>query len=137
MKVKTSELKDRALDWAVVTIECALPAPFKSNPTVLNGTVRIFRPDIGAHSEPVSPSTDWSQGGPIIEREGITTTAAWDTRYTRPTVGPNGIRWTACVSNCGQHMQYGPTPLIAAMRCYVSIKLGDEVDVPDVLVSPL
>ena len=25
---------------------------------------------------------------------------------------------------------YGPTPLIAAMRCYVASKLGDEVEVP-------
>ena len=27
-------------------------------------------------------------------------------------------------------MQNGPTPLIAAMRCYVASKLGDEVEVP-------
>jgi hypothetical protein len=27
-------------------------------------------------------------------------------------------------------MQHGPTPLIAAMRCYVASKLGDEVEVP-------
>ena len=27
----------------------------------------------------------------------------------------------------------GPTPLIAAMRCYVASKLGDEVDVPEEL----
>ena len=26
-----------------------------------------------------------------------------------------------------------PTPLIAAMRCYVASKLGDEVDVPEEL----
>jgi hypothetical protein len=25
---------------------------------------------------------------------------------------------------------YGPTPLIAAMRCYVEAKLGDEVEIP-------
>jgi hypothetical protein len=27
-------------------------------------------------------------------------------------------------------MQYGDTPLIAAMRCYVASKLGDEVEIP-------
>ena len=27
----------------------------------------------------------------------------------------------------------GPTPLIAAMRCYVISKLGEEVEVPDEL----
>jgi hypothetical protein len=26
---------------------------------------------------------------------------------------------------------FGPTPLFAAMRCYVASKLGDEVDVPE------
>jgi hypothetical protein len=29
--------------------------------------------------------------------------------------------------------QKGPTPLIAAMRCYVTLKLGDEVEVPEEL----
>jgi hypothetical protein len=27
----------------------------------------------------------------------------------------------------------GPTPLVAAMRCYCASKLGDEVDVPEEL----
>jgi len=26
---------------------------------------------------------------------------------------------------------YGSTPLIAAMRCYVASKLGDEVELPE------
>jgi hypothetical protein len=29
----------------------------------------------------------------------------------------------------------GDTALEAAMRCYVASKLGDEVDIPDVLVK--
>jgi hypothetical protein len=29
--------------------------------------------------------------------------------------------------------EVGPTPLVAAMRCYVASKLGDEVEVPDEL----
>jgi hypothetical protein len=29
----------------------------------------------------------------------------------------------------------GPTPLIAAMRCYVASKLGDEVEIPSELGS--
>jgi hypothetical protein len=28
------------------------------------------------------------------------------------------------------YVEYGPTPLIAAMRCYVASKLGDEIDLP-------
>ena len=121
MKIKTSELTDRALDWAVVSIECARPAPFKSIPAILNGTVRIFRADIGAHSMPVSPSTDWAQGGPIIEREEIE-------------LVPKGMHWDAYADE-DFHVPYsGPTPLIAAMRCYVASKLGDTVQVPADLI---
>jgi hypothetical protein len=32
-------------------------------------------------------------------------------------------------------MQNGPTPLVAAMRCYVASKLGDTVEIPDDLVK--
>lgn len=32
-------------------------------------------------------------------------------------------------------MRYGPTPLIAAMRCYVASKLGDEVEIPEELLT--
>ncbi|MNW06473.1 hypothetical protein D3C71_2028910 [compost metagenome] len=28
----------------------------------------------------------------------------------------------------------GPTPLIAAMRCYVASRVGDEVDLPEELL---
>lgn len=63
-------------------------------------------------------STDWSQGGPIIEREGIDLMKV-------------GVKqWRA---DCGP-ARYGPTPLIAAMRCYVASKLGDEVEIPSELL---
>lgn len=67
------------------------------------------------------PSRDWTQGGPIIERERITLSAptesgtfasAWcaDTEWGRP---------------CGWE---GSTPLVAAMRAFVAVKLGEEVE---------
>jgi hypothetical protein len=69
-------------------------------------------------------STDWVFGGPIIERERINTLdhgSSWNCFYSR---GPRvGQRWS------------GPTPLIAAMRCFVSSKLGDTVEVPDELME--
>lgn len=34
-----------------------------------------------------------------------------------------------------RHYWQGPTTLIAAMRCYVASKLGDEVEVPEELCS--
>ena len=46
--------------------------------------------------------------------------------------------WMGSIGGCTDldmplWQEHGPTPLIAAMRCYVASKLGDEVDVPDEL----
>ena len=64
-------------------------------------------------------SSDWACGGPILEREGISIyrmTSDWSAAYN-----PSGAA------------QDGPTPLIAALRCYVASKLGDTVEVPEEL----
>lgn len=66
------------------------------------------------------PDTNWAQGGPIIERVRISP-------YYMP--GEVGGAWRAEL--LGQYPAAGPTPLIAAMRCYVASKLGDEIDLPD------
>ena len=68
-------------------------------------------------------STDWSLAGPIIEEEGITLehwkcTGHWQAANELITKVTNG-----------------PTPIIAAMRCYVASKLGDEVEVPEELTE--
>jgi hypothetical protein len=64
-------------------------------------------------------SSDWAVGGPIIEREKIAT--AWHiTRW---------VAWRGVVEHPG------PTPLIAAMRCYVAAKLGDDIEIPEELTK--
>ena len=71
-------------------------------------------------------STDWAQGGPIIEREGISIVLDWDV------VGE--FSWGATrIEQSVVSQAEGTTPLIAAMRCYVASKLGDEVEIPDEL----
>ena len=67
-------------------------------------------------------STSWQEGGPIIEREGI--------RLHRSHTGA----WWAGSEAAPQRPIEGPTALIAAMRCFVASKLGDEVDIPDELL---
>jgi hypothetical protein len=76
-----------------------------------------------------NPTSDWRHCGPIIEREKIDCVAdpngkdVWMGRlYATQQAGVKVIR------------AYGPTPLIAAMRCYVSSVLGDQVEVPDELL---
>jgi hypothetical protein len=73
-----------------------------------------------------TPSTDWAQGGPIIEWEKLDafwnpevewwSVAGWDKRGQREVV------------------MRDPSYLIAAMRCYVASKLGPTVEVPDSLI---
>jgi hypothetical protein len=74
-----------------------------------------------------SYSTNWAQGGPIIERERIATTPM------TPTVGED--RTPYWFANYEGQITYrdGPTPLIAAMRCYVALKLGEDVSIPEEL----
>ncbi len=63
------------------------------------------------------PSTDWAQGGPIIERE-------------RMKVEPlNDGAWTTAARNGAHEIvgAIGPTALVSAMRAYVISKFGDEV----------
>ena len=135
MKIKTSDLIDQALDWAVGS--CINP---NSNPLWPYGRIswsplwkQYSIPDEknAALRVPWTPSTNWAQGGPIIEREGITIKAPFDGAIHRkfkdgsPRWGANkGVAATAS----------GPTALIAIMRCFVASKLGDEVDVPEELL---
>lgn len=110
MKIKTADLIGPALDWAVSKCE-------NEGVTIINGQLETRWTEDGW-----KPSTDWSQGGPIIEREKIST--MWSLNN----------QWHACTGFSAQGHLLGPTPLIAAMRCYVASKLGDEVEIPEELL---
>lgn len=70
---------------------------------------------------PYSPSTNWAQGGPLIERERITIAQYRDRieACKNAVHGYDGLE--------GDNEQEGPSPLIAAMRCFVASKFGEEV----------
>lgn len=71
---------------------------------------------------PFHPSTDWAQGGPIIEREGISLLQIGQ--------GDSGVKWSANFETWYEDRDdpwTGPTPLIAAMRAFVASKYGEEV----------
>ena len=120
MKIKTSELTGPALDWAVAKCE----GMEIDGPTVI--ICKVYRDDEGLEwVVQWEPTTNWAQGGPIIERERISVISDF-----------HEIKEGWLAENYqGNIQQFGPTPLIAAMRCYVASKLGDEVDVPDELTE--
>lgn len=124
--MKTAELTGAALDWAVAKAE-GRRVYIGHNHTMTGPAIHDAElVDMGVDDGFVfAPSTDWSQGGPIIERECIE-------------VGRQGGEWIACIDvpengDWEAAGQYGPTPLVAAMRCYVASKLGDEVEIPEEL----
>lgn len=157
--IKTSEATGATLDWLVAA---ALEKQFSEDRIIKICRVEATTPAwIERENSPgsapyfhrFSPSTDFAQGGPIIEREHITIVCA-EGGYTPSEddeeSGSYSAYWVAekglqCASdvygpqddNYGSHFQIaeagiaGPTPLIAAMRCYVADKLGDTVQAPD------
>lgn len=91
--MKTAELTGAALDWAVAMAENWAGADFEIKPY----------------------STDWAQGGPIVEQ-----------RINRLQEITDGV-WQA---EAWGVVAEGPTALAAAMRCHVAVELGDDVEIP-------
>lgn len=109
--MKTSELTGAALDWAVAMAEGENAETF-----------RLYYANSGYDQLPPEfhYSTEWEQGGPIIEREKIVVIPPHDDIEDWEAYHPTRIH----------NEEYGPTPLIAAMRCYVASKLGEEIEIP-------
>ena len=123
MKSKVSQAEGSALDWLVAKCEgfAYEPSTYVSNRPFcyyINGT--------RGGCESFWPSTNPAQAYPIIYREDICVHATGDANKWK------AYRWDATIVNFTRE-QYGPTPLIAAMRCYVASKLGDEVEIPEEL----
>ena len=120
--MRTNELTGAALDWAVAQCELLNGADYTLEvDRDFDGTLRVNFG--GMYPE---WSTDWQEGGAIIERERLSTTPRdgyWEAYYQDNLFQDDG----------SDYFQKGATPLIAAMRCYVASKLGDEVQLPEEL----
>ncbi len=124
MKIKTSELSGLALDWAVAEIEGRKRIQTTRKQFGINQPVKV----VPAYS------TNWNQGGPLIEKYNVQTSYNGN-GFPRSTTGKY---WCAYVCKPSGQEELpsggGSTPLIAACRAIVASKLGDEVDVPEGLV---
>lgn len=159
MKIKTANLIGPALDYSVARALGHEHVVFR------NGTVWVMKPStcnkpgcavVHRSGEKVAYSTNWAQGGLIIESEKITVVCAegaynqskagtpdcFDTYWVadigrlsrEESYGPQGDHWGEQFSIDGDCVT-GPTPLITAMRCLVASRLGDEVEIPDELIN--
>lgn len=115
--MKTNELIGPALDWAVAKCE-------GKRLGALTGEMLTLRISQGVR--PPDYSGDWSQGGPIVERE-IDQISRYETY-------PDYRADRFATDDYEDCHAIGPTMLIAAMRCYVASKLGDEVNIPEELL---
>lgn len=136
MKIKTSELSGAALDWAVAVVE----GDGDITPSLL---VKHYK-----------PSTDWSQGGPLIESNQVFLDPPHDmhrANYDEKTGKVKGCwetyeSWHATVSSRVRTLPpkiegfpgrvgrgEGETALIAACRAIVASVFGDEIEIPQEL----
>jgi hypothetical protein len=111
IKVNTKELIGDALDWAVC----------KASYDDL-AALNIEYPEQSKHYPRVSPSTDWSIGGKIIDKECIEIHNAFSNDRV-------------AYAKDSQAYSFGETTLIAAMRCFVVTRYGNTILVPESLVE--
>lgn len=116
MKVKTSELSGVQLDYAVACCH------FLWQPVLHVTSQTKFVELMGVV---YSPTTNWSQRGPLIEKEEIE------------------FKWVSDATLEAHsylhdpHYSHGLTHQEAACRLIVAAKLGDEVEIPDELAGAL
>ncbi|VTU32108.1 hypothetical protein H4CHR_02944 [Variovorax sp. PBS-H4] len=119
MKVQTSALAGRPLAYAVALAD---GYEFVRNPDDLilimkkpTGGFWAWFDNYGIEDEALS----------IIERERI---------HLCPIFYNDAPAWQSWIDQSDQTANFGPTAAIAAMRCFVASRLGEEVDIPDELL---
>lgn len=139
--MKVCYLKGSALNWAVAYAE---EVNFKENRTTkiqnldnITSTLILRETFPGSgFFERYSPSTNWGQGGLIIERENINIRRCYNNGI--PNTGFDSWKAQIDFKNqilvYGDAFDYGETALVAAMRCYVVSIVGREINIPDSLL---
>lgn len=132
MLVKTNELSGIALDWAVAKCE---NRPWHVIPEgyYLGGKLVASGEYNWETDTPIQLlySTDWAQGGVIIDKYSIEVVRGLDAyvAFTDTYWHPNGTE------HGNMYSSTGASYLEAAMRCYVASKLGDAIDIPEEILK--
>lgn len=123
VEVNTRDLSGTALDWAVAKVEGVAVVTDPNSPSCRQ---MVEDADSINGWYCYCPSTDWSDGGPLIEKYKLDIGA--------PLENKNG-HWNAATEWAHPMGYKGDTPLIAACRAIVASVLGDTVTVPKELLS--
>ncbi|MHA6907409.1 phage protein NinX family protein [Ralstonia pseudosolanacearum] len=137
--IKTSDLIGPALDWAVAKCEGMDPSEGGTYDPINN--FFAWR----SISRKADFSRNWTLAGPIIERERINLVAVdesvgqveWAAEQGSTTFSASSYSYDSepVITFAEISVVLGPTPLVAAMRCYVASKLGEAVAVPAKLMG--
>lgn len=128
LEVRTSELEGAALDWAVAQVEGK--AVSLAPPAYGNGwrVQKAWYPE-----DKYSPSNDWSQGGPLIEKhvqqlcDAVPPAGGWGNEPPMHYATANNASGYQC-------FEMGETKLVAACRAVVASVMGRTVSVPKELI---
>ena len=135
--VRVRDLGGAALDWAVAVIE---GRTIRRDPMALYdrsywvweetpsgfGGIDIRKSVYMRIGKDYSPSTDWGQCGPLLEKHSISLERRHD-----------GWWAASCRYNYADEPRFlhlAHEPLVAAMRCLVATKFGDTFGVPEDLL---
>lgn len=127
IEVRVSNLIGAALDWAVAMAE-GYKQDTENHLTIISPRGVFTSVSTRGASEGFGfrPSTNWDQGGPLIDK------------HRGSTQHSPGLADEACYSGgpagAGVWL-YGPTALVAFCRGFVHYKLGDTVQVPKELLA--
>lgn len=123
IRLRTSTLVPGALDWAIARIQ---------------GITNEFGEYSDEFFDNLPPGSDgalWSEnqvmGGELIDQEGISIRCIRVADHENPDPDKREAIWAASYPDeSGKLFEYrGPSRLIAATRCYVAKRMGDEIEV--------
>lgn len=127
MKVETKDLIGPALDWAVAQVVDLRLASFSKK-----GCFTEYVEDhLNSIWKEYSPSTKWKQGGSIVD---YLIDSGFELRKADFGQGMRFFKVSGVGDEERHIVAYGETILIAACRCYIFIKLGHYVHIPEELV---
>ncbi|CDG88099.1 phage protein NinX family protein [Xenorhabdus bovienii] len=138
MKLKTYGLTGQALDWAVALAIGATEKIMPSGRTWLKlPNDSYYVSNRGSYN--FKPSTNWAQCGPLIAEHSIMLAQSGDKWYAFSKDNEfnpyRGSHYIDCLFNDADG--WGETPLIAACHAIVASCIGEDIDIPDELCSPL